>query len=137
MKRIKPADCYVGKESSFQSSAVKVIRLMTPKDTLICHIPNGRNAGSIAMGGFWKNQGVVSGMPDLMVFAEEDIKALSKREGFGDRKCGLALELKIYPNKTSEAQDKVHDILRKAGWHVEVAYGLSHVEKAVKTYFGL
>ena len=127
-RRTKPPGAYEGKESSFQSSAMKMIRLMCQgrgiPSELVVHIPNGRNAGSIGMGNFWRSQGVVSGYPDIMVFHPKG--AL----------CGLGIELKVFPNKPSPDQLHLHDLLGGAGWTIVVCYGIDEVERAILDYLG-
>ena len=130
MRRTKPAGAYEGKESSFQASAIKLVRAIAGPDVLVIHCPNGRNAGSARMGGFWKGQGVVKGVPDIMVFAPS-------REAFGGVPihCGLGIELKVYPNKPDPDQLALHDTLNDAGWWTVVCYGLGEVEAIAKAYF--
>jgi hypothetical protein len=121
-KRQKPCGAHSGPESRFQSSTIKLMRHMAGQGVIVCHIPNGRNAGSSRMGGWWKDQGVVSGLPDCMMFMP--------RNAF----TGLAIELKVWPNKLSDEQVAVHEVLRKAGWQVAVCYGTGEVEQAVREY---
>lgn len=121
-KRSKPEGAYIGKESSFQASAIKLVRAVFGMDALVIHVPNGRNAGSARMGGFWSGQGVVSGVPDILAFVPVD--------GFH----GLAIELKVWPNKPSPEQVAVHRGLERAGWEVVVCYGLDEVESAARAH---
>lgn len=131
-RRTKPPGAYTGKESQFQSSSIKVMRMLAP-GKLIIHVPNGRNAGSRGMGGFWMNQGVVSGIPDILMFHPScDSGSIAHHDHYG-----LALELKVYPNKPTEDQLRIHDILRSAGWQVHVCYGLNEVERITREYLGL
>ena len=122
MKRTKPPGAYVGSESKLQASAIRLVRSLLP-GALVIHVPNGRNAGSASMGGFWKGQGVVSGVPDILAFRP------------APDHTGLAIELKVWPGKPSIEQLAVHDKLREAGWHVEVCYSINEVELAVKTTY--
>lgn len=136
-RRAKPAGCYVGKEDAFQRSAIAMVRSIAhPKGVdpkAIMHVPNGGHRNAIVAAKL-KAQGTVAGYPDIMVFHPEGLYAMSDREGWGDRKVGLSLELKVWPNKPSEAQEAIHEILRNAGWKVVVCYGLGEVEAAVTEY---
>mgnify|MGYP001386366862 CR=1 FL=1 len=130
MRRTKPTGAYEGRESSFQASAIKLVRAIAGPDVLVIHCPNGRNAGSARMGGFWKGQGVVKGVPDIMVFYPQ------YDQKYDEHLSGLGIELKVYPNKPDEDQIALHEQLRKNGWEVEVCYGLGEVEDITKEYFG-
>lgn len=126
MRRTKPTGCYVGRESSFQRSAIQLIRSIAAPygipPELVMHIPNGRHAGSVAMGKFWAGQGVVSGYPDCVMFV--------RRGG----RSALALELKVWPKKLSPKQKRLHELLRSQGWAVFLCYGLEEVEQHTKEY---
>jgi hypothetical protein len=78
----------------------------------------------------------VRGYPDIMVFSLEHMRSVSARNGFGDRRCGLALELKVWPNKLSVDQERIHWILRNAGWRVVTCYSLDEVIYESKQYLG-
>lgn len=136
-RRTKPPGCYVGKEDAFQRTAIALVRTIAhPKGVdpkAIMHVPNGGKRNAIVAAKL-KAQGTVAGYPDIMVFHPEGLRAMSDREGWGDRKVGLALELKVWDNKPSEAQEAIHELLRSAGWRVVVCYGIGEVESAVKDY---
>lgn len=103
-----------------------MMRMIAGSGVLIFHVPNGRNAGSVRMGGFWKNQGVVSGLPDIMMICTEK-----------DGQCnGLAIELKVWPNKPSPEQLIIHESLMDSGWEVHTCYGIGEVESITKRYLG-
>lgn len=135
-RRTKPQGAYLGKESSLQSSAIRLIRTIASSygvpPEMVVHIPNGRNAGSVRMGGFWRTQGVVSGFPDIMMFKKEPVDTHFKRGTWPY--SGLAIELKVFPNKPSGDQLRIHEMLRLAGWRVEVCYGLDEVERITLSY---
>lgn len=136
-RRAKPAGCYVGKEDAFQRSAIAMVRSIAhPKGVdprAIMHVPNGSKR-PVHYGAFLKAQGMVAGYPDIMMFHPEGLRNMAIREGWGDKKVGLAIELKAWPNKPSEAQEAIHEILRNAGWKVVLCYGLGEVEAAVNEY---
>lgn len=141
-RRTKPTGCYVGREDQFQKSAIAMVRAIAHPlgvdPRAVMHIPNGSKR-ALHYGAFVKAQGMVAGYPDIMVFApgyyagrDEVDKHLDLIRG--DMAVGLALELKCWPNKPSDEQMAVHEILRKAGWQVVVCYGLGEVEDAVNSY---
>lgn len=139
-RRTKPPGCYVGKEDDFQRTAIALCRSIgdtqgVPREAVM-HVPNGGQRNAI-VGAKLKAQGTVPGYPDILVFHPENIRAMADREGWGDRKVGLAIELKVWPNKPSEAQLHIHEILRKAGWRVAVCYGLDQVTDVLNDYFGI
>jgi hypothetical protein len=140
-KRQRPESTYTGTESSFQKSAIVLVRAIAKCDPrLVAHIPNGGQRTAIA-GAKLKAEGVVKGYPDIMVFVEgyrggrdESDKWLD--EVRGDMARGLAIELKVWPNKLKPEQQEVHDLLQSQGWRVEVCYGLDDVTRVAKEYFG-
>ena len=74
-----------------------------------------------------KAEGVVKGYPDIMVFSAD--RPVPWR-------VGLALELKVWPNKPSAEQEELHALLESQGWRVAVCYGLGEVEGITREYFG-
>lgn len=140
MRRTKPAGCYIGKEDAFQVTSIRLVRIMLqrigrdPRQAM--HVPNG-GARSAATGQRLKQQGVVAGYPDIMIFEPENVVSCDRRNGLGDRRCGLALELKVWPNKPKPEQEEVHELLRSAGWRVAVCYGMDEVESEVRRYANL
>lgn len=144
MRRTKPPGAYQGREDAFQKSAIAMVRSIAhPRGVdprAIMHVPNGGQRNAIVAAKL-KAQGTVAGYPDIMVFRPgyfEDRDEADRQLDLirGDMAVGLALELKVWPNKPSEAQEAIHDLLRKAGWSVVVCYGLGEVEDAVKAYLG-
>ncbi len=139
MRRTKPDGAYVGKEDAFQESAIALVRTIAQANGVnqkaVMHIPNGGQRNAI-VGAKLKAMGTVPGYPDIMVFHPESTASLARRDGWGDQKVGLAIELKVWPNKPTEEQLAIHDLLRMARWLVVVHYGLGEVETAVKEYLG-
>jgi hypothetical protein len=74
-----------------------------------------------------KQHGIKNGLPDILIFEPEGLMSVSKRNGFGDRKSGLAIELKVGKNKQTPAQLEWADKLRGCGWRVEVCRSLDEV----------
>jgi len=140
-KRTKPEGVYQGSESNFQKSAIRLVRSIAKCDSrLVTHIPNGGQR-TIMAGARLKAEGVVKGYPDIMVFtsgfyAGRDEVDRHLDEIRGDLARGLAIELKVWPNKPQPDQIEVHDLLRAQSWRVEVCYGLGEVEQVTREYFG-
>lgn len=137
--RTKPPGAYVGSEDAFQRTAIALVRQIAATQGVtkeaVMHIPNGGQRNAI-VGAKLKGMGTVPGYPDIMVFHPRwnncnDIDCV------GASYSGLAIELKIYPRNPSEAQLGIHEILRNAGWKVEVCYGLDEVCSAANEYFGI
>jgi hypothetical protein len=116
-----------GSEDQLQRS---VARLLDLSGLLWLHIPNGGQRNAIVAAKL-KAQGVKRGAPDIMIFEPEHITATAKRDAFGARYSGLAIELKV-AGKPTPAQFAWHDRLRSHGWRVEVCYTLEEVLKVVK-----
>mgnify|MGYP003514583809 FL=1 len=129
-KRTKPEGAYIGSESNFQKSAIRLVRSLAPCDPrLVAHIPNGGQR-TIMAGARLKAEGVVKGYPDIMVMYS------SYAQMYDTHLSGLALELKVWPNKPSPEQEELHDLLERQGWRVAVCYGLGEVEQVTREYFG-
>jgi len=134
-KRTKPEGTYVGSESSFQKSAIKLVRSIAKCDPrLVAHIPNGGQR-TIMAGARLKAEGVVAGYPDIMVFSKGRTWVKGKVLGIWQQWAGLALELKIWHNRPSPEQEAIHELLRGQGWRVVVCYGLGEVEQVTREYF--
>lgn len=119
MPTIKPPK--IRSESTEQITFIARVRHFHP-NVLVFAIPNGgkRDAREAAR---LKHEGVVAGVPDLMV-------ALTKPPY-----SGLFIELKRTDGgRVSEAQKLIHDKLRKAGYLVVVAYGVEDAYSAFLDY---
>lgn len=136
---IKPPGAYVGKEQAFQISAVKVLRMIAASSGFepesIMHVPNGGHRGYVT-GAQLKAGGVVPGYPDIMVFLTEVLPPINRRKETLIPRCGLALELKIWPRRPTPEQEHVHEILRRAGWRVETCWSLDQVTSAMSRHIG-
>lgn len=134
----KPERTYVGSEDSFQIAAIKFVRYAVRVHGLpiecAMHVPNG-GARSVIVGAKLKAAGVVRGYPDIMVFAPQSLPPLNRRREVVVPRCGLALELKVWPNKPSKDQERIHEILRVAGWRVVTCWSLDTVISEVTAYF--
>lgn len=157
IRRTKPPGAYVGSEDAFQRTAITLVRSIAatqgvPREAVM-HIPNGGQRNAI-VGAKLKGMGTIPGYPDIMVFHPlailQDVP-LNKARSFtlSDLleekshvtetrvRCGLALELKVRPNKPTPEQLHIHDLLREAGWKVAVCYGIDDVTSTTNEYFGI
>lgn len=141
-RRVKPKECYVGNEDQFQASAMALVASIAVTQGVaweaITHIPSGAVFSGDArrraiQGNRLKKQGWKAGYPDIMVFALVENRELA--DSISGYNMGLGIELKVWPNKASPEQLKVHAVLEKAGWVVKVCYGLEDVRVALCEYF--
>ena len=124
---------YEGSESSFQAYAIK--RLRWQRDhPLVVHTANERNTRTITTkngkkispeGMRLKAQGVVSGMPDIMVY-----------QGRGEY-LGLAIELKRKGGRVSDNQRYVLDRLKRAGWKTAIVWSQDGLDEVMENYWSL
>ena len=90
-------------------------------NVLWCHVANERLTNKIA-GYRLKQKGVKSGVPDILIF--EPCKNFN----------GLAIELKIAPNKPTDNQIKWLKDLSAKGWLTKVCYNFNDFEELVNSY---
>ena len=125
--KIKPTfHRWIGTEDDFQMS---VAALMDEHTHNWFHVANERKTKTYtrANGSKWnpegarlKAKGVKSGIPDVM--------CLDKINGWE----GLAIELKVHPNKATDNQKQWLDKLAKLGWGVWVSDSREEGEQIVK-----
>lgn len=113
----------MNKEDALQIAVANYIRLQYP-NVLFFHVPNGGKRNVIEASKF-KRMGVLSGVPDILMFRETE---------FGDYISGLAIELKIKPNKPSKNQLEVISKFRSLGFVVEVCYDFESTIKIIDNY---
>lgn len=106
------------KEDSLQMAAARYLDTM---GLLWCHVANERRS-SIQAGARLKSKGVKSGVPDVLIF-----------EPSSDYN-GLAIELKIKPNKPSKNQKEWLERLSNSFWKTAVCYSIDEVIEEVKAY---
>lgn len=109
-------------EHKLQCECIKWMRLQY-RDVLVFAIPNGGARTSLT-GAMLKAEGVVKGVPDLLVAHPTP------------KYSGLFIEMKVKPNKPSDAQVEIMDKLRNVGYKVEVCYSFEDFVKVVKSYLG-
>ena len=134
----KPKDAYQGTEEAFQVSAMgfvrRVVRTAGHAPECAMHVPNGGQRSAI-VGAKLKASGVVRGYPDIMVFAPQVLPPINRRKEVMVPRVGLALELKVWPNKPTKDQEHIHNLLREAGWRVVTCWSLDAVISEVTAYF--
>jgi hypothetical protein len=109
------------KEDDLQMSCA---RYLDYSKLLWCHVGNERRT-SIQAGVRLKKKGVKKGVPDILIF--------EPRGNYN----GLAIELKIKPNKTSKEQKQWLDNLTKKGWLTDVCYSFDEFEQLITKYLEL
>jgi hypothetical protein len=106
------------KEDNLQMQVAKYLDLL---GLFWCHVGNERRTTPQA-GRRLKAKGVKSGVPDCLIFTpSEHFK-------------GLALELKIKPNKPTANQKKWLKTLELFGWCVGVAYDFDEAKEIIDKY---
>jgi len=108
----------VYKEDNLQMQVAKYLDI---KSLLWCHVANERKTTQRA-GARLKKKGVKSGVPDCLIFNTNSIYN------------GLAIELKIKPNKTSDKQKEWLESLKKQEWLTCVCYCIDDVISVVDNY---
>ena len=107
-------------ESNLQIQCVKWFRLQYP-NVIIASIPNGGKRNSITAS-ILKQEGVLSGMPDLIVCCAKN--------GYN----GLFIEMKFGKNKLSANQVEVIEKLKQEVYKVEVCYTFDEFVKVCNEY---
>ncbi len=107
------------KEDDLQMAVAKYLDFLS---VCWCHVANERKTSKIA-GLRLKKKGVKSGVPDVLIFEPNDDYS------------GLAIELKIKPNKPTDNQKEWLESLKEKGWYTEVCYSLDDVRSLIKKYF--
>ena len=90
--------------------------------SLIWFHPANERRTSIQAGARLKRKGVKPGVPDVMILTPNSV--------FN----GLAIELKIKPNKPTPKQKEWLKSLLKCGWRCEVVYSLDEFLLIIKDY---
>jgi hypothetical protein len=101
------------------------------RNVLITAVPNGGQRNK-AVAGKLKAEGVRPGVPDILVF---DPAPPSLFEGRSP--IGLAIEMKVKPNKPTPLQLAWHAALVTRGWRCEVAYSAEEAWAILTSYLGV
>lgn len=107
-------------EHRLQCACVRWLRLQHP-NVLCFAIPNG-GARSALTGAMLKAEGVVAGVPDLMIAVPNGWHA------------GLFVEMKVKPNRPSKEQVQVIKRLEDVGYKVAVCYSFDEFVKIATDY---
>ncbi len=113
----------MNKEDNLLLSVASYLRLQYP-NVLFCHIANERKT-SVWQGAKLKKLGVRAGMPDILIFQPN--KTYS----------GLALELKIKPNKPTKNQLEVLTMLSNNNWNTAVCYSFDEAKNLIDNHLNL
>ena len=105
-------------EDNLQKNVAKYLDLL---GLMWCHVANERKTSHQA-GKRLKAKGVKSGVPDCLIFTPVD------------HYKGMALELKIKPNKPTRNQKKWLLELSILGWYCDVAYSFDEAQEKIDKY---
>ncbi len=114
-----PYSKYLGKEDHLQIAVAPYLDL---NKYVWCHVPNeGKRTPFERYKA--KQLGIKPGVPDVLIF--------HAMPGY----CGLAIELKIKPNKPSKNQLHWISQLKNQGWKVSVCYSIDEFIAEINKYF--
>lgn len=125
---------FFGPEDNLQIACVRWFALEYPHlFPLLLHPQNEGKRSRFERYKF-KRMGMQPGWPDLMLMVP---KYLDSIRGYpGAVRHGLAAELKVKPNKPTQAQLDKLDALSQEGWETHVCYSLEDFQKIVRDYLG-
>ena len=118
---INPFDKYFGKEDILQRQVTAYLRSQYPDIFWMHPVNEGRRTKFEQYKA--KSFGMRSGMPDVIIFSN----TLEYN--------GLAIELKIKPNKTTENQEACLKAMSLAGWCVRVCWSFEEAKSIIDNYF--
>ena len=112
---------YLGKEDHLQHLVMNYLAVQYP-ETLSIHVPNEGKRSPFMQYKF-KYLGGMSGIPDVIIFR-------------GNSKyLGLAIELKIAPNKPTKNQKLFLDKLSYSGWYATWTDNFEDAKSIINKYF--
>lgn len=106
------------KEDDLQKSVAKYLDLL---GVCWCHVANERKT-SFQAGARLKAKGVKSGVPDVLIFDPKN------------NYSGLAIELKIKPNKPTQNQLEWLKRLENVNWKTAIAYDFNEAKEIIDEY---
>lgn len=121
-------------EEHLQFQVAEYLRRQYP-NILWFHVANERST-AIQQLVKLKRLGVLAGVPDVLIFEpyytyrNGTMEQPPETESYN----GLAIELKIKPNKTTPAQDKVLDQLESREWQCSICYDFETAKKVIDQY---
>ena len=121
MNRRNPYYGYLGKEDHLQHAVMQYLQVQYPQ-TLSIHVPNEGKRSAFAQYKF-KYLGGMSGIPDVIVFKQTASYA------------GLAIELKVAPNKPTKNQLEFLDKLSDSGWYATWVNSFEQAKNIIDQYF--
>lgn len=121
MKKINPFRKYLTQEQKLQESCVKFLKLQYP-NLLFTHVPNEGKKSAFERF-LYKIMGVRTGISDILIFKPSN--------GYN----GLAIELKVGKNKTTDLQNKFLKDIYDCGWSCFIVYSLEGFIDVVNNYF--
>lgn len=125
---MNPYDKYLSKEDILHSQVVTYLRLKYP-NVFWMHTPNEGKRTKFEQYKA-KKLGITSGVPDLLIFHNStDINRVIQQNG-----NGLAIELKVKPNKVTINQEQCMIKLQNAGWECKVCYTFEEAQKTIDEY---
>jgi len=116
-----PYQKYLGKEDILQNNVMNYIKLKYP-NVFAIHVPNEGKRTPFERYKF-KYLGGVSGIPDLLIFAQNK------------KYSGLAIELKVGYNKPTENQQSCLKRLKNANWEALWSNNFDDTQKIIDNYF--
>lgn len=119
--RRNPFQSYLGKEDHLQHAVMEYLKIRYP-ETLAIHVPNEGKRSPFAQYKF-KYLGGMQGIPDVIVFKQTSTYA------------GLAIELKVAPNKPTKNQTEFLDRLSDSGWYATWVNSFDQAKDIIDQYF--
>lgn len=116
-----PFHKYLGAEDHLQHLVMNYLRIQYP-NVLAIHVPNEGKRSPFVQYKF-KYLGGMPGIPDVIVF-----KANSTYDG-------LAIELKVKPNKPTKAQKEFLTSLSDSGWYATWCDSYEQAVETIRQYF--
>ena len=119
--KANPFQKYLGKEDHLQHAVMQYLKAQYP-DTLAIHVPNEGKRSPFVQYKF-KYLGGMQGIPDVIVFKQTPSYA------------GLAIELKVKPNKPTNNQLEFLDRLSDSGWYATWVNSFEAAKETIDQYF--
>jgi hypothetical protein len=118
--KANPFQKYLGKEDHLQHAVMEYLRVQYP-NSLAIHVPNEGKRSPFAQFKF-KYLGGMQGIPDVIVFKQTASYA------------GLAIELKVKPNKPTKNQTEFLDKLSDSGWFATWVNSFEAAKEVIDQY---
>lgn len=116
-----PYHKYLGPEDHLQHAVMNYLRIQYP-EVMAIHVPNEGKRSPFVQYKF-KYLGGMAGIPDVIVF-----KGNEKYQG-------LAIELKVKPNKPTKAQREFITKLNDSGWYATWCDNYEGAVRIIRQYF--